>query len=50
MATDHLGCKYKSVQEMCNHYHISAQTYYYRIKHGYTLEQALILKKKIQEI
>ena len=46
MATDHLGCEYKTVQEMCNHYHISVQTYYYRIKHGYTLEQALIFKKE----
>lgn len=46
MIKDHLGCEYKSVQEMCKHYHISVQTYYYRINHGYSLEQALTLNKK----
>lgn len=46
MIKDHLGREYKTVQEMCNHYHILVQTYYYRIKHGYSLEQALILKKE----
>lgn len=46
MIKDHLGCEYKTVQEMCNHYHILVQTYYYRINHGYSLEQALLLKKE----
>lgn len=43
---DHLNCEYKTIQEMCNHYHVSVQTYYYRINHGYSLEQALTFKKE----
>ncbi len=46
MVKDYKGYKYSTVKEMCNHYHISVQTYYYRINHGYSLEQALSYKKE----
>lgn len=46
MVKDHLGNEYRSIKIMCEYYNRSVQTYYYRIKSGYTLEQALILRKE----
>ena len=39
--TDHLGNTYDSIEDMCQHYHITGQTYNGRLKAGYTLEKAL---------
>ena len=51
MIKDHLGIEYKSVKEMCEHYKVKVSTYYYRIKVGYSLEQALtITGKEIAEV
>ena len=42
---DHLGNKYKNITDMCNHYNITTDTYYYRIKAGWSIENALLAKK-----
>ena len=43
---DHLGTIYKSLKEMCEHYHISKYTYIERIKHGWTIKDALTVPAK----
>ena len=40
-STDHLGNDYISFVDMCNHYDISANTVYARLKKGWILEDAL---------
>lgn len=42
---DHLGNSFECVNDMCKHYGISKALYRYRIKNGYTKEEALTLKK-----
>ena len=39
--TDHRGRTYASVAQMCQRYGIGYYTYDYRIKHGWTMEEAL---------
>ena len=39
--TDHKGNRFRSEEEMGRHYGISASAYRYRIKNGWTLEEAL---------
>ena len=46
MTKDHLGREYKSVKKMCEHYNVKVSTYYYRIKVGYSLKQALTITEK----
>ena len=41
---DHVGNKYESIAEMCEHYNVNVKTYYNRLNHGCTLEYALIQK------
>lgn len=41
---DHLGKKYTSKSEMCRKYEISKSLFDYRIKHGWSLEDALTIK------
>ena len=38
---DHLGNRYKTVQEMCKVYGVSTNAYLYRLKAGYTKKEAL---------
>lgn len=38
---DHEGHKFKTRKEMCDYWNVSLGTYQDRIKHGYTLEEAL---------
>ena len=38
---DHLGKEYPSVEKMCNAWNIPVKTYYYRIKHNWTLKRTL---------
>lgn len=41
--TDHLGNEYSSISEMCKAYGIMDETYRYRIKHGFSVEEALTM-------
>ncbi len=41
MVSDHLGNKYKSIEDMCTHYSINPSTYKFRIKSGLSVENAL---------
>jgi len=43
--TDHLGNEFKSIQSMCDYWHISLTTYSKRKKLGYSLEDCLNHKK-----
>ena len=47
MCIDHLGNRFNSVIDMCNYYHVKPCTYYERLEHGNTLEQALIGIKQV---
>lgn len=38
---DHLGNRYDTLEEMCNHYNIRVQTYINRRNRGWSLEGAL---------
>lgn len=38
---DHLGNHYQNIETMCKHYNRSIQTFFYRIRQGWTLEAAL---------
>ena len=40
-AKDHLGNYYQNIEEMCKHYNRSPQTFFYRLRHGWSLEKAL---------
>ena len=43
---DHIGNKYESIDEMCKHYNVNIKTYYNRLNHGCTLEEALTKNDK----
>ena len=45
--TDPYGNKFKSIKEMCEHYKVSNDTYNYRIKLGWTQEEALGIIDKL---
>lgn len=49
---DHIGNKYESIAEMCEHYNVNVKTYYNRLNHGCTLEYALTKndKKDIDDV
>ena len=42
--TDHNGNKYESVASMCRAYGIAPETYWARIKKGWTKKDALLIK------
>lgn len=44
--SDHLGNSYGSKMEMCAAYKISPSNFSHRIERGYTLEEALTIKKR----
>lgn len=46
MIQDHLGNRFNSKKEMCDHYGISKNTYYSRRKSGWSLEKTLTTPKK----
>lgn len=46
MVSDHLGNTYSSIKEMCNAYSVKDSTYQYRIRNGYTVEEALTGNRK----
>ena len=39
--TDHKGNKFKSERQMCKHYGVGISLFNYRLKHGWSLEEAL---------
>jgi len=39
--TDHLGAVFKSQKEMCEHWNVGYEVYLQRVKHGWTIEDAL---------
>ena len=43
---DHLGNTYATIKEMCSFYGVNNSTYLCRIRKGYTVEEALIGKRK----
>lgn len=45
---DHLGNVYNSIKELCQAYNIKENTYYVRLKRGWTLEETLTGDRKIQ--
>ena len=45
---DHFGVEYNSINEMCRHYNISSETFSYRIKSGWSLQEALEGRKVIR--
>lgn len=45
-AVDHLGNKFDSITDMCNHYGVSTRLYYDRLSRKYTQQQALGIEEK----
>lgn len=46
---DHLGNFFKSQRQMCEHWKVDPNTYIYRCKRGYSVEQALTGSKPIKD-
>ena len=50
MVQDHLGDTFSSTKEMCNHYSISINTFYYRKRQGRNIQECLCPKTELPKI